>query len=126
MAYNNAAKAYGTNKIATASPAELTLMLYDGAVKFCNIAIASLEKKDFETTNTNIQKSRNIIVELNTTLDHKYAVADDFQRMYDYIYALLVEANMNKDMELLQRALDEIRGMRDLWKEVMTKSREQQ
>ena len=125
MAYNNAAKTYGTNRIATASPAELTLMLYDGAVKFCNIAVASLEKKDFETTNTNIQKSRNIIVELNTTLDHKYAVAEDFKRMYDYIYALLVEANMNKDMEMLQRALDEIRGMRDLWKEVMTNAKEQ-
>lgn len=124
MAYNNAAKTYGTNRIATASPAELTLMLYDGAVKFCNIALSSLEKQDFETTNVNIQKSRNIIIELNTTLNHKYAVAEDFQRMYDYIYALLVEANMNKDMELLQRALDEIRGMRDLWKEVMSKAKE--
>ncbi|MCM1083008.1 MAG: flagellar export chaperone FliS [Clostridium sp.] len=126
MAYNNAAKTYGTNKITTATPAELTLMLYDGAVKFCNIAVASLEKKDFEATNANIQKSRNIIVELNTTLNHKYAVAEDFQRMYDYIYALLVEANINKDMELLQRALGEIRGMRDVWKEVMAKSKEQQ
>lgn len=126
MAYNNAAKTYGANRIATSTPAELTLMLYDGAVKFCNIAIASLEKQDYETTNTNIQKSRNIIVELNTTLNHKYAVAEDFQRMYDYIYALLVEANMKKDMELLQRALDEIRGMRDVWKEVMAKAKEQQ
>lgn len=124
MAYNNAAKTYGTNRITTASPAELTLMLYDGAVKFCNIAVSSLEKQDYETTNVNIQKSRNIIIELNTTLNHKYAVAEDFQRMYDYIYALLVEANMNKDMELLQRALDEIRGMRDLWKEVMAKAKE--
>lgn len=124
MAYNNAAKTYGTNRITTATPAELTLMLYDGAVKFCNIAVVSLEKRDYENTNINIQKSRNIIVELNTTLNHKYAVAEDFQRMYDYIYALLVEANMKKDMELLQRALDEIRGMRDVWKEVMAKAKE--
>lgn len=124
MAYYNAAKTYGANRIATSTPAELTLMLYDGAVKFCNIAIASLEKRDYENTNINIQKSRNIIVELNTTLNHKYAVAEDFQRMYDYIYALLVEANMKKDMELLQRALDEIRGMRDVWKEVMAKAKE--
>lgn len=124
MAYNNAAKTYGANRIATSTPAELTLMLYDGAVKFCNIAVASLEKRDYENTNINIQKSRNIIVELNTTLNHKYAVAEDFQRMYDYIYALLVEANIKKDMELLQRALDEIRGMRDVWKEVMAKAKE--
>ena len=119
MAYN-AAKAYGNNKVNTASPAELTLMLYEGAVKFCNIAIIALEKKDYATTNTNIQKCRNIIVELKTTLNHKYTVAEDFERLCDYTFALLVEANMKKDMELLQRALEEIRGIRDVWKEVMS------
>ena len=48
MAYNTAAKAYGNNRIETATPAELTLMLYEGAVKFCNIAIVGLEKTDYE------------------------------------------------------------------------------
>lgn len=122
MAYN-AAKAYGNNKVNTASPAELTLMLYEGAVKFCNIAIVALEKKDYETTNTNIQKCRNIIVELTSTLNHKYPVAEDFKRLYDYIFALLVEANMKKDIELLQRALDELRSLRDIWKEIMSKTK---
>lgn len=122
MAYN-AAKAYGNNKVNTASPAELTLMLYEGAVKFCNIAIVALEKNDYETTNINIQKCRNIIVELTTTLNHKYPVAEDFKRLYDYIFALLVEANMKKDMELLQRALDELRSLRDIWKEIMSKTK---
>ena len=115
MAYNTAAKAYGNNRIETATPAELTLMLYEGAVKFCNIAIVGLEKNDYEKVNTNIQKCRNIIVELTSTLNMK--------RMYDYIFALLTEANMKKDMELLERALEELRGMRDVWKEVMTKAK---
>lgn len=123
MAYNNAAKAYGNNKILTATPAELTLMLYEGAVKFANIALTALEKKDYETVNINIQKSRAIIVELTSTLNHKYPVAEDFKRMYDYIFALLVEANMKKDKEKLERALDEIRGMRDVWKEVMNRAK---
>lgn len=122
MAYN-AARAYGNNRVNTASQAELTLMLYEGAVKFCNIAIVALEKNDYETTNTNIQKCRNIIVELMTTLNHKYPVAEDFKRMYDYIFALLVEANMKKDLELLNRALDELRSMRDIWKEIMSKTK---
>ena len=122
MAYN-AARAYGNNRVNTASQAELTLMLYEGAVKFCNIAIVALEKKDYETTNTNIQKCRNIIVELMTTLNHKYPDAEDFKRMYDYIFALLVEANMKKDLELLNRALDELRSMRDIWKEIMSKTK---
>lgn len=123
MAYNNVAKAYGNNKVLTASPAELTLMLYEGAVKFCNIAKVGFEKKDYELINLNIQKSRAIIMELLTTLDHKYPVAEDFERMYNYIYSLLVEANVKKDEEMLDRALDEIRSMRDIWKEIMAKAK---
>ena len=123
MALPSAYAQYNNSKVLTASPAELTLMLYDGAIKFCNIAIVGLEKKDYEKVNTNIQKSRNIIVELTSTLNMKYPVAEDFKRMYDYIFALLTEANMKKDMELLERALEELRGMRDVWKEVMTKAK---
>lgn len=123
MAYNMAAKAYGNSRVETATPAELTLMLYEGAVKFCNIAIVALEKKDYEKTNINIQKCRNIIVELTSTLNMKYPVAEDFKRMYDYIFSLLTEANMKKDMELLDRALGELRDMRDIWKEVMKRAK---
>ena len=50
---NNAANAYKNSKILTASPAELTLMLYDGAVKFCNIAIMAMEKNDYAKVNEN-------------------------------------------------------------------------
>ena len=122
MAYN-AAKAYGNNKIQTATQAELTLMLYEGAVKFANIALVALEKKDYATTNLNIQKCRNIIVELMTTLNHKYAVAEDFKRLYDYIFNLLVQANLKKDKELLERALEELRSIRDIWKEIMKQTK---
>ena len=122
MAYNTAAKAYGNSRVETASQAELTLMLYEGAVKFCNIAIDALEKKDYEKTNVNVQKCRNIIVELTSTLNMKYPVAEDFKRMYDYIFALLVEANMKKDKEILEEVLEHLRSMRDTWKQVMKTS----
>ena len=49
----NAAQLYQGNRVNTASPAELTLMLYDGAIKFCNIAIGALEKDDKQKANTN-------------------------------------------------------------------------
>lgn len=120
---NNAAKAYGNNKINTASQAELTLMLYEGAVKFANRAKDALEVNDYETVNTNIQKCRNIIVELLSTLNHKYSVAKDFETLYNYIFALLTEANMKKDMESLEKALVELRDIRDIWKEIMTKAK---
>lgn len=116
---NNAAKAYGSRKVETASPAELTLMLYEGAIKFCNIAMGAIENKDYEKANINIQKARNIIVELQSTLDHKYKVAEEFDVIYDYIFHKLVDANTKKDMEALEEALSQIRDMRDTWKEVM-------
>ena len=110
---------YKNSRILTASPAELTLMLYDGAIKFCNIAMDAIEKKDYEKANTNIKKARNIIVELQTTLDHKYAVAKDFDIVYTYIFNKLIEANTKKDTKILNQALNEIRDMRDNWKQVM-------
>lgn len=116
---NNAAKAYGSRKVETASPAELTLMLYEGAIKFCNIAMGAIENKDYEKAHINIQKARNIIVELQSTLDHKYKVAEDFDIIYDYIFHKLVEANTKKDMDALEEALSQIRDMRDAWKEIM-------
>ncbi len=116
---NNAALAYSTRKVETATPAELTLMLYEGAIKFCNIAMSAIEKKDYLKANTNIQKARRIVVELQTTLDHKYKVAEDFDVIYDYIFQKLVQANVKKDTEILEEALVELRELRDAWKEIM-------
>lgn len=123
MAINQAYAQYNRNKIMTASPAELTLLLYEGAIKFCNIAIIGLEQNDMEKVHINITKAEDIIVEFQSTLNHKYAVAEDFDKIYKYIYELLVEANIKKDKELLERALNELRGMRDTWKEVMAKTK---
>ncbi len=116
---SNAAKAYGARKVETASPAELTLMLYEGAIKFCNIAMGAIENKDYEKANRNIQKARNIVVELQTTLNHDYKVAEEFDVIYDYIFRTLVQANMKKDTEILEEALNQLRDMRDVWKQVM-------
>lgn len=115
----NAAQLYKKNSVETASPAKIILMLYDGAVKFCNIAIASLEDKNIEETNRNIQKAQKIIVQLRVSLDMKYPVAKEFDTVYDYIYRRLVEANMKKDIDILKDALKHIKTMRETWKEVM-------
>lgn len=119
MAIRNAAQIYGQNKITTATPAELTLMLYEGAIKFCNKAIDGLHEGDHEKAHNNIRKVENIIMEFQATLDHKYEVAKDFDIVYRYIYGKLVDANINKDEEILNEALAELREMRDNWKTIM-------
>ena len=77
-----------------------------------------------EKLHNKIIKVENIIEEFQATLYHKYPVAEDFDKIYKYIYNLLVEANIKKDKELLEQALTELRGMRDTWKEVMVKAKQ--
>ena len=120
MIPNNPYAAYQNSKIMTASPAELTLMLYDGAIKFCNIAVAAIEKNDIEKAHNNIIKVERIINEFQATLDHKYPVAKDFDNVYNYLKRRLFEANVKKDAEILEEVLKHLRTMRDTWKEVMT------
>ncbi|MDF2541060.1 MAG: hypothetical protein K0S47_778 [Herbinix sp.] len=121
---NYAASAYKDNRVLTASPAELTLMLYEGAIKFCNIALLALEKNDKPKVNFNIIKAEKIIVELRSTLDFKYDVAKEFDKVYEMIYYTLIDANIRKDKILLENALGYIREMRDTWKEVMRLSKQ--
>ena len=114
---------YKNNSIATASPAELTLMLYEGAIKFGNIAIKAIEEKDIQKAHVNIIKVQRIIDEFRNTLDFKYPVAKDFDRVYEYLERRLLEANMTKDAEIVEEVVTHLRSMRDTWKEVMKRAK---
>lgn len=124
MVKQNPYAQYTNSKVLTASPAELTLMLYDGAIKFCNIAIMGLEKNDIEKAHNNIVKVQRIIDEFRSTLDRKYPVAEHFDRMYVYILQRLFEANIKKDKEILEEISMHLHSIRDTWKEVMRLNRE--
>lgn len=116
---------YNNSKIMTASKSELTLMLYEGAIKYGNLAIAAEEKRDIQKAYDNIGRVRRIIEELDNTLDTKYPVAKDFERVYDYLLHRLVDANVSKDPEDKEEIVGHIRSMRDTWKGVMEKCREE-
>lgn len=115
---------YANNKIMTASPAEVTLMLYEGAIKFCNIAIIAIENGEIEKAHVNIKKTQRIIEEFRNTLDHQYKVAEDFDRIYVYLLRRLFEANVKKDKEILEEVNMHLRSVRDTWKEVMRRNRQ--
>ena len=115
---------YTNNKIMTASPAEITLMLYEGAIKFCNIAIIAIENGEIEKAHVNIKKTLRIIAEFRNTLDRQYKVAEDFDRIYVYLLRRLLEANIKKDKEILEEVNMHLRSVRDTWKEVMRRNRQ--
>ena len=119
MAVPSAYAQYNNSKVLTASPAELTLMLYDGAIKFCNIALLGIEQKDIEKAHVNLKKVQRIVAEFRATLDMKYPVAQDFDRIYVYLEQRMTEANLTKDPEIMEEVVKHLRSMRDTWKEVM-------
>ena len=119
MALPNAYAQYNNNKVMTASPAELTLMLYEGAIKFCNVAEKAIEENDVQKAHANIIKAQRIIDYLRQTLDMKYPVAQDFENIYSYLGTRLVQANLKKDIDILKEVNEHLHSVRDTWKEVM-------
>ena len=110
---------YKNSKVSAASGPELTLMLYDGTIKFLNMATVAIENKDIQKAHTNIIKTEKIIDYLRNTLDMKYPVAQDFENMYSYIARRLVEANISKDKEIVEEINEHMHAIRDNWVEVM-------
>lgn len=110
---------YRKNQILTASPAEITLMLYEGAIKFCNVAILAIQNKEIEKAHTNIRKAQRIIEEFRNTLDHQYPVWEDFDKIYVYLLRRLLQANIKKDTSILEEVNGHLRMLRDTWKEIM-------
>lgn len=124
MAISNPYANYANTKIQTATPAQLTLMLYDGAIKFCNLAIEAVENNNIEKAHINIRKVEKIIEEFRATLNFKYPVAKDFETVYEYLNRRLIEANLKKDKEILEEVNGHLHVMRDTWLEVMRLSKQ--
>jgi len=110
---------YRADAVNTATKEELTLMLFDGAVKFCNQALTAMETKDYEKTNDMIRRVQNIVREFQITLDRKYEISGQLDQLYDYMHSRLIEANVKKDSIILTEIRDHLRSLRDTWKEAM-------
>ncbi len=126
MSLNNPYQTYKQNTVTTASPGELTLMLYNGCIKFIKQAKDNLAERKFEQKNTNIIKAQNIIRELMVTLNMDYEISKQMLQMYDYIVHLLVNANIKNDSSLLDEAEGFVTEFRDTWKLVIQRNRQMQ
>lgn len=124
IAYN-AYNQYKENSIYTASPEELTLMLYNGLVKFIMRGIDSIEKKNIQDANTNIIKAQNIVSEFMNTLDMNYEISSSLYSIYDYMLRRLIDANIAKDKDILEEVLNFAKVLRDTWEQAMKISKKQ-
>lgn len=126
MAVVNPYQQYQTNSVNTASPGELTLMLYNGCLKFINLAKKAIEENNVEDKNKNIQKAQNIITELMVTLNMDAEVSQNMLSLYDFMNRRLIEANVKSDVTILEEVEGFVSEFRDTWKQVIQLHRQQQ
>lgn len=119
MVMTNPYQTYQQNSVMTASGQELTLMLYNGCLRFIKLAKRAMEEKQFEEKNTNLIKAQAIIQELQITLNRDVEVADNMGQLYEYIYNRLIEANMKNDIAILEEAEGHVYELTDTWKQVI-------
>lgn len=113
------AEVYRQQQVMTATPEALTLMLYNGAIKFINESIEATKKKEYEKANTSCIKAQNIISEFRLTLKMEYEISKKLLALYNYAYDRLVEGNMNEDITKLEEAKDILSELRDAWNQAM-------
>lgn len=126
MATHNPYQAYQQNSVTTASPGELTLMLYNGCLKFIGRAITAIENNNISERNNNIQKAQNIIRELMVTLNMDMEISNNMILLYDYMLEQLINANVNNNVQALKDAEALVKEFRDTWKQVIQMNRQKQ
>ena len=119
----NMANAYKTQQIMTAAPDQLTLMLYNGAIRFVEESMTALEQKDFAKSHERNLRAQDIVREFMATLDMKIELSKNWLSLYDYIEYRLIQGNIKKDKTQLDEAKSMLTELRDTWVEVMKKTR---
>lgn len=125
MAMFNPYQQYEQQSVMTASPGELTLMLYNGCIKFIKKGIKYIEEDNIEKANNAIIRAQDIVNELTVTLDMEYEISEQLQLLYEYMGRRLIEANISKDMGILQEVEGLMAELRDTWAEVIKLNRQQ-
>ncbi|MGQ9843506.1 MAG: flagellar export chaperone FliS [Spirochaetota bacterium] len=114
---------YKHTEINTANQGKLIVMLYDGAIKFCNIAIENMYPKTYDIANINILKAQDIINELILALNMNEGgdVARNLFNLYIFFKKQLLEANIQKNAEILKNTVKLLKELRDAWDKISTK-----
>lgn len=125
MTLNTGVTRYQQNTISTASPQELTMMLYNGLVRFIKSSILSLDNNNIEEANNFNVRAQDIITEFMLTLDMRYEVSENLMLLYDYMKRRLIEANIKKDKEITVEVQGLAEELRDTWFQAMKLAKQQ-
>lgn len=114
---------YKRTEINTANQGKLIVMLYDGAIKFLNIAVENMDPRTYDVVNNNIIKAQDIITELLLSLNMKEGgeIAKNLTSLYVYFKRRLLEANIQKSAEIIKEVLVLLKDLRDAWDKISAK-----
>jgi len=118
---------YQQNHIATASPEQILIMLYDGALRFLGQAASGIEAGDRELRTRYINKSIAILSELSATLDHEIGgdISANLAALYDYMIRELMSANANNDIQPLRVVEKMLAELRETWMQAIEINRQE-
>lgn len=116
---NSPMNAYKNQQIMTASPAQLTLLLYNGALRFLNESIKAMEQGDIQKAHNSNMRVQDIIREFVLTLDMSYEISKPWAQLYEYVEYCLIQGNIKKDVQMLQQAKQVLQELRDAWEGAM-------
>ncbi|MFD2369382.1 flagellar export chaperone FliS [Brevibacillus sp. GCM10020057] len=125
MIQSAAQNTYKQNQFGTATPEELTLMLYEGAIVFIKRAKQAIQDNNSNQAHNLITRVQDILSELIITLDRKYPIAENMLLLYDYMNSRLIEANIKKDRAVLDEVEGFFQEFRETWKQAMILARAQ-
>lgn len=120
MSNTNPYNQYKQTQITTANQGKLIVMLYDGAIKFLNIALDNMSPKTYDVVNNNIIKAQDIITELllSLNMDEGGEISQNLFNLYMYFKRQLLEANIKKDAEIINHILKLLKELRDAWDQI--------
>lgn len=125
MAMPNPYLNYQEQSVFTASQADLTLMLYNGCIRFLSRAELAMQRRDVPGANDALLRAQDIILEFMATLDMQYEISHQLMALYEYLRHRMIEANLRKEMAIVHECLSLVTELRDTWLKAVKLSRGQ-
>ncbi|RED57599.1 flagellar export chaperone FliS [Cohnella lupini] len=110
---------YQQSSVQTASPSQLILMLYDGAIRFTKQGIHGINNKDYQKANDNLFRAQQVINELIASLNHEYPISANLLEIYDYMNRKLMEANVRKSREAAMEVITFLSDLKEAWVQII-------
>ncbi|RJE85640.1 flagellar export chaperone FliS [Paenibacillus sp. 1011MAR3C5] len=109
---------YQESSVQTATPVQLVVMLYDGAIRFAKQSVDEVDQKKYEAANRSLCKAQSIIHELIASLNQEIEMSQNLLKLYDYLLHLLIEGNMKKDTKPVLEVINHLTELRESWRQI--------